>query len=219
MSEHLKNRIIKLLENGLRNPSNVNQSDFDELKILNARSRAFFPLEFNSLMDETSYSGSSSSTMRSFERLLRILEVIDSLPEELRVEPNKTTAGSTSLIPMFELGKADKTRIFELCSDMRKIVFASQDFDEPHRLRLLNRIAHIEAETHKPKGMFDSVLGGISDIGETLGKFGKNIKPLTDRMAEVAKIARKGTKEYDQLPAPEEIKRLPAPSAEESADS
>jgi len=100
---------------------------------------------------------------------------------------------------------------------MRKIVFATTDFDEPHRLRLLNRIAAIEAEVKKPKGMFDVVRAGVSDVGETLGKFGKDIKPLTDRIKEVTSIARKNTSEYDQLPAPEELKRLPPPD-EESPD-
>ncbi len=76
---------------------------------------------------------------------------------------------------------------------------------------MLNRIAAIEAETHKPEGMFDVVRGGIDDLGETLGKFGVNIKPLSDRMNEVVSIARRGTKAYDQLPEPEEVKQLPPP--------
>ncbi|MBY5989065.1 hypothetical protein [Roseovarius atlanticus] len=118
---------------------------------------------------------------------------------------------SKSLIPTFTASEAGATRIFELCSEMRKIIFASTDFDEPHKIRLLNRLAAIETETKKPEGLYDVVRGGINDLGETLGKFGKDVKPLTDRMKEVVSIARKGTKEYDQLPEPEEVKQLPAP--------
>ena len=63
--------------------------------------------------------------------------------------------------------------------------------------------------------MLDVICGGVSDIGETLGKFGVDIKPLTDRMTEVMQITRAGSKEYEQLPAPEEVKQLPKPSDEE----
>jgi hypothetical protein len=37
-------------------------------------------------------------------------------------------------------------------------------------------------------------------------------------MREVVSIARKGTKEYDQLPEPDEVKRLPAPEEKDDAE-
>jgi len=97
---------------------------------------------------------------------------------------------------------------------MRKIIHASEAFDVPHKKRLLNRIAAIEKQVYSDKGLLDVVLGGVSDIGETLGKFGGDIKPLTDRMAEVKKITRSGSEEYKQLPEPDEVKSLPAPEEE-----
>lgn len=193
------------------------QPDFDEIKILHSRTKEHFPQEFNDLVARMEYSLSNDNNRNLFQRLARILEVIDSLPTELKHVQERGSPTSTTLVPMFELKKPDKERIFELCTAMRKIVFVTVDFDQPHQLRLLNRIAAIEAETQKDKGIFDVVRGGLNDLGETLGKFGKDIKPLTDRMAEVVSIARKGTKEYDQLPPPEDVKRLPAPTEDEES--
>lgn len=218
MYSEVKDRVIKIVKD-LSRSNDASAADLDELRILHSRTRSIFPTEFNELMESIPYGNTSVSKNNWAQRLLRILTVIDTLPDELKDSAAGGESQPTELIPMFELGKPDKARIFELCIDMRKIVFSTQEFDEPHRRRLLNRIAAIESETHKPKGMFDVVRAGMSDVGETLGKFGKDIKPLTDRMAEVVGIARKATKEYDQLPPPEEVKRLPAPSAEESADS
>jgi hypothetical protein len=48
-------------------------------------------------------------------------------------------------------------------------------------------------------------------VGEALGKFGKDVKPLFDRMTEIMGIARGKSEEYEQLPPPEEVKRLPPP--------
>ncbi len=166
----------------------------------------------NLLDPETS--ASAEYLAAGIDRLRKMLEVqIEML--SLTDDTAYYSPDSAKLFPTYELDADEKERIFSLCSQMRKIVLSANGFDEPHRLRLLNRIAAIEAETHKPKGMLDVVLGGVTDVGETLGKFGKDIKPLTDRMKEVAGIARKGTKEYDQIPAPEEVKQLPAPEASE----
>lgn len=144
----------------------------------------------------------------------QMIRVIDRLPPSLKarmVEASNRPDASDELIPTFALERGERDRILELCERMRRIVFSASEFDQPHRVRLLNRIAAIEAETHKPEGMFDVVRGGIDDLGETLGKFGVNIKPLSDRMNEVVSIARRGTKAYDQLPEPEEVKQLPPP--------
>lgn len=145
-------------------------------------------------------------------RLLGMLEGQLAVVEEQSLS---VTADLGDLVPKFSLNENDRARVLKLCGGMREIVQATSEFDHPHKIRLLNRIASIEAEVHKEKGMFDIILGGVSDVGETLGKFGKDVKPLTDRMNEILDITRRGTKEYDQLPPPEEIKRLPAPEPSE----
>lgn len=117
--------------------------------------------------------------------------------------------------PTFELSDEEKKRLVQLCSEMRNIVHTSSVLTENHRVRLLKRIAAIEQEIHKLKGRFDVILAGVSDIGEAAGKFGNDVKPLVDRMKEIVGLTRKKTPDYAQLPAPEDVKKLPPPSEEE----
>ncbi|MEM1363150.1 MAG: hypothetical protein AAGF94_15795 [Pseudomonadota bacterium] len=214
MTSHTKQRLITVLTKLVEN-QDWDIEDIDEIGIYadnlkdELSEKTFRLIDKLSGLDIEDSPHKWATAHRLASRCLRALEVEDSI--WIQPEPGSTSA----LIPSFIIDEDDKEKISKLCSDMRKIVFASNVFDEPHRLRLLNRIAAIEAETQKPKGMFDVVRGGIDDLGETLGKFGTDIKPLTDRMKEVVSIARRGTKEYDQLPEPEEVKSLPAPTDDE----
>jgi hypothetical protein len=203
-------KLIKKIKSLQNSSASFREADLDELQILHRHSKDQFPDSFNRIFGSFKYTFVSQSQQEFLARLLRVLEVENSIPEDIRkVDPTGSVLGE--LVPTFTLEKKDIGRISELCSAMRKIVFATPDFDAPHKTRLLNRIAAIEAEVHKPKGLFDIVRGGINDLGETLGKFGKDIKPLTERMEEVVKITRRATKEYDQLPPPDEIQQLPKP--------
>jgi len=67
----------------------------------------------------------------------------------------------------------------------------------------------------KPKGRLDTILAGFRDIGKTGGQFGEDIKPLIESLEEINKIVRSHTKGYENLPAPEDRKNLPAPKSEE----
>ncbi|MFT5615713.1 MAG: hypothetical protein ACI8Q6_003002 [Granulosicoccus sp.] len=91
---------------------------------------------------------------------------------------------------------------------MREIVLATDVFDQPHRRRLLNRIAGIEHQIEQPNGLLDVVRAGVSDVGETLNKFGLDIKPLTDRMNEVFQITRSHSEQYKQISPAEEVKKI-----------
>lgn len=187
-------------------------ADLDELQILHSYCWQEFPKSFNEILNEWKYATDRNGQENFLARLLRIYETEKSIPEEFK-QAGFTAADTEELTPVFRLDADEIKRINTLCEQMRKIILASTIFDAPHRRRLLNRIAAIVAEAHKPKGMFDVILGGINDVGETLKKFGTDIKPLTDRMQEVAGITRKKTKAYDQIPAPEEVKKLPKPDA------
>lgn len=188
----------------------ISDADLDELQILHNHCRHEFPDVFNELAEYRPNDGNPRKVQ--MERLLRIHEVDQSIPETDRVFHGGSD--EDDLVPTFTLQEADVIRINHLCDKMRKIILASDIFDVPHRKRLLNRIAAIEAEILKPKGLFDVIRGGVSDIGETLGKFGVDIKPLTDRMQEVVGIARRHTKAYEQLPPPEDLPKLPRPEGE-----
>jgi hypothetical protein len=153
--------------------------------------------------DEKVEEGDIRPATRCMERLLGLLEGCVLLTE------HASEAEFAALpLPVFSLNKSDRSRVPKLCADMRKIVLSTDAFDHPHKVRISNRIAEIEAEIHKEKGRFDTILGGVVDIGEALGRFGKALKPLTDRMSEVRRITQENTPEYSQIPPPDEIKRI-----------
>lgn len=111
----------------------------------------------------------------------------------------------------FKLEKGDIKRIAGLAAEMKDIVNVSDFFDKDHKKRLIDRISQVEIEVHKSKGKFDVILGGIVDFGDALGKFGKRVKPLFDRMQQIRSIAQKRTAEYEKLTPPDEVKLLPPP--------
>lgn len=114
----------------------------------------------------------------------------------------------------FELDSGEVAEIFRLAGEMRTIVSESKKFDEAHKRRLMSRISKIEFEIHRSHGSFDVILAGITEFGETLGKFGKDVKPLVDRMKEIRQITQAKTKNYPEIAPPEDNKRLPPPDEE-----
>ena len=101
--------------------------------------------------------------------------------------------------------------MLSLCTEIRILIFRTKIFDEPHKLRLLNRVAAIEREIHQPKGRMDVILAGVVDVGDAAGKFGEKVKPLTDRFQEIVGVVWGKSKQYEQLPRPDDVKRLPPP--------
>lgn len=203
--------LLRLIRKRISEDS-LSRPQMDEIALIAEYCQTELPDRFKNIvndMDESFGVMTSTSRKEALDRLVKIVEVSSRYPSR-----SKKGDDTSALIPTFELKSTDINRIHELCGQMRKIIFSAEFLDEPHRRRLLNRLAAIEQEIHQPKGIFDVVRAGISDIGETLGKFGKDVKPLTDRMNEVVKIARQATKEYEQLPAPEELKQLPKPDIE-----
>ncbi len=206
--------LIQLLDKLDRSAEKFSHADLDELQLLSGLCKEQLPAQFISIVNSFKYTVVTETQLQFLLRLRRVMELSRKFPNMV-IESNATDKKpEDALLPTFKLNKEDRERVIKLCADMRKIVFSSLDFDQPHKRRLLNRIAAIEQQVHQEKGLFDIVRGGINDLGETLEKFGVDIKPLTDRMNEVAGITRRNTEEYNQLPAPEELKQLPAPDDE-----
>ncbi|KXF90692.1 hypothetical protein [Phaeobacter inhibens] len=205
-------RIIEVTQE-IDTKGNFSRADFDELAMLVEHSASQLPKRFVKIVEESDRKFPSGPTREAYngrielaERLRKVLNVAKELPSSPQLELD-----DDALLPTFSLEKNDKSRVLELCAQMRKIVLGTEIFDQPHRRRLLNRIAGIEYQVEQPKGLLDVLRAGVSDVGETLGKFGTDIEPLTKRMNEVTQIARSNSKEYDKIPSPEEVKRLPAP--------
>lgn len=120
--------------------------------------------------------------------------------------------------PTFELQVEDVEKIQSLASGMRQTINASDVFDPPHKVRLLSRLSSIEKEILKPLGRLDVILGGMSDVGDALRKFGDDAKPIVDRMLEIKRIVRRESEEYENLPDPDIYPKLPAPDSTEDVE-
>lgn len=128
---------------------------------------------------------------------------------------NKRENVANDVLQTFELEQDDKSRMLSLCSEMRGLNNSTQELDDKTKNRISKRITAIEAQIRSGLGILDVVLGGVAEIGEAAGKFGNDVKPLVDRMREVAQLARSGSNDPDALPAPEEVRQLPKPENEE----
>ena len=157
---------------------------------------------------------SRSAMQQDWDSVTRGMQAISSLLNGLVDARASGRVEEPTGTPYFSLSKDEERLVLDLAADMRREILAATKFDQARKLRLLKRVAAIEFEVHRPKGRFDVVLGGLNDVGEALGKFGNDVKPIFDRMTEIAKIARGKSSEYDQLPAPDEQKRLPKPDDE-----
>lgn len=147
---------------------------------------------------------------RSLQRLIRSLQVESTKSRLTEIAAEEDPFGVLST-PQFELEEDDRSRALKLTSEIKQLVQVSQSIDASHKTRLFKRITAVEIEITKIKGNFDVILGGMSDFGEALGKFGKDVKPLVDRMKEIRSLTRAKTSDYDQLPPPDETKELPHP--------
>jgi len=89
---------------------------------------------------------------------------------------------------IYQFSDNDFKRVQDLINEMRDLLTNSTDFDEDHKRRLLKRLEKLQGELHKQMSNLDSLWGLIGDAGVALGKFGENVKPLTDRIGEVLQI-------------------------------
>jgi len=100
----------------------------------------------------------------------------------------------------YEFSDADITRLQDLLNEMRDLIVASSDFTEGHRERLLKRLEGLQIEIHKRVSDLDKFWGIIGDAGVVAGKFGRDVKPLVDRMREFVEIVWRAQANAEQLP-------------------
>lgn len=137
-----------------------------------------------------------------FEYLRRMREKTGVEASKQRLEDFKAHF-KTSLSSGFcyEFTQGDLTRIQELINTLRDELVASALFEEDHKQRLLKRIEKLQAELHKKVSDLDKFWGLVGDAGVVLGKFGKDAKPLVDRITEIAKIVWQTQARAEELPS------------------
>jgi hypothetical protein len=101
----------------------------------------------------------------------------------------------------YEFSQGDLDRIQVLINELRHHINSSDLFEEEHKSRLLSKLEKLQAEMHKKMSDIDKFWGLIGDAGVMLGKFGKDSKPLVDRIKEISDIVWRTQARAEELPS------------------
>ena len=187
-------RILMELRNSAKNDDGVRLSGITRVEMLVAVVGSDeFPKRFHELLEaaQNSNNRTSDNWYTIFDGMCVILDTKFFI-ESVSVRSN----GDLDIIPFFEPDNTDRQKMLEGCKQLRTIVNDSLSLDAKNRNRLLKRISAMEIEINKSNGLLDTILAASSDIGEAVGKFGGDIKPMTDRIREITSIAKKSSQEY-----------------------
>lgn len=101
----------------------------------------------------------------------------------------------------FEFSDGDLKRIQQIINELRTQVTDSDLFDADHKRRLLRRLEALQSEIHKKMSDVDRIWGLVGDAGIALGKFGRDAKPIVDRIRELTQIAWRTQARTEELPS------------------
>jgi hypothetical protein len=111
----------------------------------------------------------------------------------------------------FCLRKPAREEILTAIQAIRSKIRSADFLTDEHKARLLAKLGEVEQEVYKKEGTLRTVLSEVEMVGATFKRLGKDIKPLTDRITEIAGNARSDEDPGKLLPH-EERRQLPAPS-------
>lgn len=118
------------------------------------------------------------------------------------------------------LGPDFKTRIGGHLTAIQNIVLKS-DITEQKRDAILRRLSALQDEVLKDKTRTEKVIGLWLDITSAIGQGAENLSPAIDRLEKVMGVFADARDENEQkrLSAPQERKRLPAPTVSHISDN
>lgn len=108
--------------------------------------------------------------------------------------------------------RSDRDAVLVVLSKIRRIATGSIEFDDNHKRRLIHWVSKAENEVLKEKGKLATILGAVSEIGETIGDLGKKAEPIADLIQKIRTTTRRNVTEQRQLDAPHEPKKLSPPA-------
>jgi hypothetical protein len=103
-------------------------------------------------------------------------------------------------------------RVQALINEIRTLI-ASSTIDSKHKSRLLSRLEGLQSEMHKELSDLDRFWIFMGEAGRVLGKFGEDVKPLTDRITELFNTIAPVAGILNALTVGREPKRLPSHAA------
>lgn len=105
----------------------------------------------------------------------------------------------------YEFADDDLERVQELINLLRKDISSSELFEADHKRRLLNRLEKLQSELHKKVSDLDRFWGLMGEAGVAIGKFGNDVKPMVDRIREIADIIWRTQSKSEGLPSGSKI--------------
>lgn len=147
--------------------------------------------------------GDLAEECKKFYKYLNDLENIFNArasQKKLEILKNRFKVGLDATFA-YEFSQGDLDRIQELISELRGQIAQSSHIEESHRRRLLKRLERLQSELHKKISDLDHFWGLIGDAGVALGKFGKDAKPIVERMQEIAQIVWRTQSRAEELPS------------------
>lgn len=102
---------------------------------------------------------------------------------------------------LYEFSDGDLVTIQRLLNELRNTITESELFDAKHKQRILNKLESLQSELHKKMTSLAKFWDLIGDAGVVLGKFGKDAKPLVDRIREIAQIIWRTQARAEELPS------------------
>jgi len=140
---------------------------------------------------------------------IHIGEQLSSIKNEDIIESSRFKYNSKiNNIFCYKFTDGDLNRIQELINELRVQINDSDLFSLNHKERLLNRLESLQKELHKRMSNLDKFWGLIGDAGIVIGKFGNDVKPMVDRMKEIAEIVWRTQASTEELPSGTSIPML-----------
>ena len=134
--------------------------------------------------------------------LVNVNAEISAQASKMRIEAlQKRFEVSLSDAFSYEFSQGDLARVQQLINELREQISASNLFEADHQRRLLMRLEKLQSEMHKKVSDLDRFWGLIGDAGVALGKFGKDAKPIIDRMIEISNIVWRTQARAEELPS------------------
>jgi hypothetical protein len=118
-----------------------------------------------------------------------------------------------SVTASFALTADAKKNAVRLCSEIRKHITESDDFDESHKIRLMKKLGSLEQELQRKSGLLAVALSSLEEVGNSLGRFGESSKPFFDRVNDLRKTIETASNEVKQIEKSADPKQLPKPES------
>lgn len=109
--------------------------------------------------------------------------------------------GMLGVLFTYEFSEGDVSRIQILLNELREKITSSTIIEKGHKRRLIERLEKLQIELHKKMSDLDRFWGLVGEAGIVMGKFGKDSKPLVDRIREIADIVWRTQSRTEELPS------------------